>query len=137
MPEGRQRHAAGPALIDHGGGPGAHTDEVRIEPKAPGYMLEDVGVGVDHARQHELTGDVHDLRGLLRRNGRSHGRDTPILNRDVAGAMDAGSGVDDCPALQQAIILMALSHDDIASSAAWYERSSHSLNWTSVVSSGP
>ena len=61
----RDGHSTWTTLINQGRDTGPHPDPVGLEPKAPGDMAIDVGVGVDQSREHISAGNInHPLRTL-------------------------------------------------------------------------
>ena len=108
--EPRQRHAGGAALIDNGGDAGAHADHVRVEAEAAGDVAVDVGVGVDHAGQHELAADIHHFGGRGGEDGLGHRGDAPVAHRDVADAVDAGSRADHAATAQEKVVPRGFDH---------------------------
>ena len=84
MPEAGDGHATWAALVHHGGDAGAHTHHVCIETEAPGDVLIDMGMRIDHACDDDLPSNIdHLARGIRGKRG---------LDRCNATAADADIG---------------------------------------------
>ena len=95
-------HATRPAVIHQGGDAGAHADQVRVEAEAAADMLIDMGVGVDHAGQHQQTRRVHGL-GAIGREAFADRFDAPVADGHVADAVNSGGRIDDGAPLEDEV----------------------------------
>ncbi len=102
--EARERHAGRPALIDQGGDARMHPHHVGIEAEPAADIFVAMRMGVDHAGQHQLAGDVDDLLGGARQDVGLHRRDAPVADRHIHHAVDTGRRTDDMAAAQQQIV---------------------------------
>lgn len=84
MAETAQCHAAWAALIDNGGNPRTHANEVRIEAKPACNMLVDMPVSIDQPRCYNAACYVNfsGCRNVWPEPGR-HVRDPPVGDGDV------------------------------------------------------
>ena len=103
-PEGAHRHVARPAEVDHRRRARVHADEVGVEAESADRVLEDVGMGIDHAGEHEPSVYVNDFACGVGPDIRFDCGDAPGLHRDIARAVHACGGVDDPPALQHQVV---------------------------------
>jgi hypothetical protein len=98
--EGQDRWAA---LVDHGGDAGVDAHHVGIEAEPAADVAIDVGVGVDHAGQHQLAAHVG---GRARRSWQvlAHGGDFAAAHGDIHDAIEALGRIDDAAASQDEIV---------------------------------
>ena len=85
MAESGESHATGPTLIDQRGNPGMNPDHIRVQPERATDMLENMGVGIDHARNDETPGDIDILRS---RQFTAERRNLAARNGDIHHAID-------------------------------------------------
>ena len=89
VPETRQGHAGGAALIDQRRDAGLNADHVGIHAEAAGDILVDMGVGVDQSGQDDCATNVHDFLGAGRQNIRLNGSDLAVADGDILRSIDA------------------------------------------------
>ena len=83
MPEARQRHAGRAALVDQRGHAGVHADQIGIHAETAADIAVDMGVGVDHAGQHDAPTHVDGFLGARRQDVLLHGRDLAVTHRGI------------------------------------------------------
>ena len=89
VPETRQRHARGSALIDQRRDAGVNADHVGIHAEAARDILINMRVGVDQSGQHDRAANVHDFLGAGRQNIGLNSGDLAVADRDVFQSIDA------------------------------------------------
>ena len=99
-----KRHAGGAALVDQRGDAALDTDHVGVEAEAAGDVAIDMGVGVDHPRQHQLAAHVGHLPRRRGQNVLGDRRDLAAGDRHIHHAVDAGGRTDDMAALEDEIV---------------------------------
>ena len=113
MTEARQRHAGRAALIDHRGHAGMHADHVGVEAEAARHILVDLPMGVDHAGNDELAGDVDDLRARAGDDMVGDSGDLAAANADILDPVDARVRADHPAAAQDDIEFRGFAHPPI------------------------
>src|SRR5262249_665726 len=84
---------------------------IGVETEAPGDIAVDVGVGVDHAGQHQLAARVDHLLGGRRNDALADLRNLAARDGDVHHAVDAGGRADHVSALQEDVVSGGCVHD--------------------------
>ena len=101
--EGGEGQHGRAALVDHGSDAGADADLVRVQAEAAADVAENVGVGVDHAGQDQLAGNVGHFFGRAGDLGRDGG-DAAAADGDVHDPVELLRRVDDPAAAQDEVI---------------------------------
>ncbi len=105
LAETRERHAAGPTLVDHRGGAGLDADHIGIEAETAADIFEDMGMGVDEAGQHQPSSEVDRLVRRIARDIAGDLGDQAALDRDVADAIPTRPRIDDPTTFEEQIVL--------------------------------
>jgi len=113
MPETRQRHAGWAALVDQRGDAGVHADQIGIHAETAADIAVHMGVGVDHARQHDTAAQVDGLLGAARQNVFCTAAILPSRTATSITTVEVRGGADDMAAAQQHVIRSVVGHSGL------------------------